>query len=269
MGEVGRALYEVLNPFYEVHTKDLEDKPIVDGIEIMHVCIRHTTDLEFSTTVRDYSGQYRPRLINICTTVPPGTTERFGCPAVHSTTRGLHPNLAKGLQTITKHIGGNCAEEVASYFRRARVPCITHKRAITTEVAHLLNNIAYGVNLMFADEMAKICRIYGVDYYEAVMRYTETNNQGFAALDHTSKCRMILTPPNGKIGGHCVVMSANMLVNHTEETIPITEMLANFNGGTSEANPLRQEREVGTVLQHARNGSSGGKTGTQSLCSRT
>ena len=63
---------------------------------------------------------------------------------------------------------------------------------------------------MFADEAAKLCRYYGVDYYD-YMKYTESNNDGYIALGHKTKVRSILTPPNGKIGGHCVNMSAGLI----------------------------------------------------------
>jgi hypothetical protein len=229
LGEVGGALKEVLAPVYEVHTKDIEEQSIPDGIEIVHICYRYS--YEFGKITRDYLDRFKPRLVNVCTTVPPGTTAKIGNHAVHSTTRGLHPHLATGLMNITKHIGGPMADEVATYFRKAKVPCLTHKKARTTEVAHLLNNMAYGLNLMYADEMARICRHYGVDYYEAVMKYTETNNSGFRKLDHDSKCRMVLTPPNGKIGGHCVVQSAKMLIESLgkPEVTPLSDMLAKYN----------------------------------------
>lgn len=226
MGEVGRALQAVLSPHYKVYPKDLADATIPDGIEMMHVCIRHSD--RFCDIVRGYAETYKPKLIDICTTVPPGTTGSFGSCAVHSTTRGLHPNLALGLKTITKHIGGPCSEAVADYFRVAGVRCVTHRRAVTTELAHLLNNIAYGTSLMFADEAAAICRQYGVDYSEAVMHYTRTNNEGFRALDHDSKCRMVLTPPGGRIGGHCVTQAARMLAPTLDCPAPQIGLLAKY-----------------------------------------
>lgn len=225
MGEVGKALYEVLSPHYECHTKDLEPKELPQ-CDIMHVCIRHSQS--FQEAVQGYISKVRPKIVNICTTVPPGTTEALGGNCVHSTTRGLHPKLALGLKTITKHIGGPKAAESARYFEKAGVPCVTHERAITTEVAHLLNNAHYAVNVAFADDMAAICRQFGVDYYEAVMHYTRTNNEGFSALDHKSKCRMILTPPGGRIGGHCLVQAAKMLKESGVST-PVIERLAVYN----------------------------------------
>jgi UDP-N-acetyl-D-mannosaminuronate dehydrogenase len=190
----------------------------------MLVAIRYSDD--FVKTVKSYSDKFNPTLISILSTVPPGTCEIVGSDVTHSTTRGLHPNLETGLREITKHVGGKKAEEVAAIFRLCGIKCVTHAVARTTEAAHILNNASYGVNLMWADEMQKLCRLWGVDYYETVMRYTETNNDGYEALGHKTKVRMILTPPGGEIGGHCVKQSAN-LVPENDRTAMLA-MLAKY-----------------------------------------
>ena len=213
MGEVGKAHYNILSKVYEVHAWDLQGDyfypPPSLGIEILHICIRYGKD--FDAIVRDYMGQYQPKVVNVCTTVPPGTCEKLGPNVVHSTTRGLHPNLETGLLNITKHVGGPLSETVAEYFTKAGIECYAHKTAKTTELAHILNNLSYFASLMFADEMARICRAFGTDYWETVMLYTKTHNEGYAKLDHSSKMRMILTPPNGSVGGHCLRQNAEML----------------------------------------------------------
>lgn len=226
-GEVGRAHARLLAPHYDVEVYDIvgryaEPKGTFD---IMHICIRH--DENFIQTVREYMGRYLPGIVNVCTTVPPGTCEQLGENVVHSTTRGLHPNLEVGLLNIRKHVGGPCAQEVSDYFEKAGIKCLTHARARETEVAHLLNNAAYGVNLVLADEMAKICREHGVDYLPSVMMYTQTHNTGYTALGHASKVRSILTPPGGRIGGHCVAMSAGMISMGGET--PLIERVARYN----------------------------------------
>lgn len=253
MGEVGRALEEILKLQYEVYTKDVEEstEDIPKGIEIMHVCLPYFTmgHESFIRVLNGYVEQYRPIYIDVCSTVRPGTTSLYGPGAVHSTTRGLHPNLASGLRSIPKHIGGPAADVVAGYFKRAGVRCITHKKAITTEVAHILNNSAYGVSLMFADEMSRLCREYGVDYYEAVMRYTATHNTGFRALDHERLVRPILTPPNGKIGGHCVTQGASLIPE--DKRGRLMDMLAHYNDELPDK-PQEGKEAVGSDLQGVR-----------------
>lgn len=232
MGEVGSAHYEVLSKKYDVWGLDIkpelcktnaqEKEPPVN--QILHVCIRYSD--KFIKEVNAAIEVYKPSCINICTTVPPGTTEQLSLSACHSTTRGLHPNLKLSLLVITKHIGGGMAPELKNYFEYAGIPCEIHRQARTTELLHILNNTHYGVNLAFADEAAKLCREYGVDYY-AYMKYCETNNSGYSALDHRTKVRPILTPPGDKIGGHCVTMSANLIPKELRGTL--FEKVATYN----------------------------------------
>lgn len=231
MGEVGTAHFNILKEKHKMFCVDLDESKNIlpsshaDKIEVMIVCLRYSET--FIETVRAYIEKYDPSYVNICSTVPPGTTRAVHPEAVHSTTRGLHPKLESGLRTITKHIGGKRSTFFKFYFEGSGIKTHCANTPETTEVAHILNNCAYGVNLMLADEMAKICRSYGVDYFESVMLYTATNNMGYEELDHGTKVRMILTPPNGKIGGHCVSQSANLIPK--EIRTPILERLANYN----------------------------------------
>lgn len=197
--------------------------------DVMLVAIRFKPD--FVEDVVYQIQKFTPaRGVNVLSTVEPGTCLKIASKArtmvCHSTTRGLHPNLESGLLAVVKHIGGPGAEAFARMYRKAGMTCRTTGRAVTTEVAHILNNASYGINLMFADEMAKICREYGADYIEAVVNYTATNNAGYEELDHPSKVRPVLTPPNGRIGGHCVRQSAGLIP--IEKRTPMLKMLAEY-----------------------------------------
>lgn len=242
LGEVGTALREVLGRRHEVWGKDLREeylapggaqvKEVPAGIEVIHVCLQHSKD--FFDIVHGYVDAHHPRVIDVCTTVPPGTTRRLGPAAVHSTTRGLHPNLSDSLRTFVKHVGGPLARELVPYFGRAGIAAVAYSRPETTELAHILYNAAYGVQLMLADELQQLCRHYGVDYLETVLGYTATGNRGFEKLDHKGKARMLIWPPGGKIGGHCVVQGANLIPGHLRG--PILERLARFNDEAPKSN---------------------------------
>lgn len=233
MGEVGSALAILLDKSYDVWTKDIEAKELpARRVDVVHICLNYVGmgHDAFMRVSKEYIELLAPSYVDVCSTVPPGTTQELcsgypvkGC---HSTTRGLHPNLVTGLLKVKKHVGGPGAEELAREFAKVGIKCVVHASSKTTELAHVLNNAAYGASLMFADEMAKLCRDYGVDYYEAVMKYTETHNRGFEALDHARLVRPILTPPGGKIGGHCVIQSAKMIPD--EKQGPILSMLAAY-----------------------------------------
>jgi UDP-N-acetyl-D-mannosaminuronate dehydrogenase len=218
---VGRALYSVLSPHYEVEVKDIEPKEIEPGFDVMHVCIRYSDD--FLDTVRRYVEDYRPGIVDVCSTVPPGTCAILNDDwegarrACHSTTRGLHPNLETSLKTFTKYVSGPKSKELAAIYEGAGIKCKTYERPETTELAHPLSNAFYGAMLKFTDEMAALCRFHGVDFMEAVLEYNKSHNEGYKALDHESKIRPLLYPPHGKIGGHCVTHGAEILLNSIPE----------------------------------------------------
>ena len=124
-----------------------------------------------------------------------------------------------------KHVGGSKAKVIAKEFSKAGINCFTHRLSRTTELCHIMNNSAYGAELIFADEMAKLCRAYGVDYHN-IMKYTETHNRGFTDLDHARFVRPILMPPNGKIGGHCVTQGATLIPEELRG--PILDYLSHY-----------------------------------------
>lgn len=228
-GEVGKAMFEVLSPVHDMQIKDIEYEHISKPIDVMHICVRSSPQLE--KIVLQYAKEFSPKIIDVCTTLNPGTTEKIGArcriPLVHSTTRGLHPNLSESLRTFVKHIGGQEAEFVAKYYREAGINVKTHRSSRTTEAAHILHLVQYGVNLMLADEQAKLCRAWGTDFFSAALEYAKDSNDGYSKLGHESKNRMILTPPGGRIGGHCVVAAANLIPD--ELRTPFVKMLANYN----------------------------------------
>jgi UDP-N-acetyl-D-mannosaminuronate dehydrogenase len=231
MGEVGRAHFDILNRRYETWGYDIrggwtppnkpgtfltnsDGSPRYKDFEVLHIATPFMD--KFENMVANYAVEHETlKLISILTTVPPGTSRKVqeftSVPTCHSTTRGLHPNLEQGLRNIPKHAGGDGSDKLAFYFDAAGIKCAYHATAETTEVAHLLMNLEYAVLLAFADESARVCRLYGVDFIEAVIAYKGSYNHGFAKLGHPKKARPILTPPNGRIGGHCLVQNAEML----------------------------------------------------------
>lgn len=226
VGEIGGAYYEILSPYYPTYKLDirpgLSSPGIPANVEIMHVCLRYGPD--WYDSVAGAVKKYKPNLINVQTTTPPGTTAELGMQAVHSTTRGMHPALRDYIMATPKHIGGPHAEDVAQYFRKAGIECVTHSEAKTTEAAHILSNCLYGASILFAREMDALCRAWGVDYYESVMRYSETHNQGYRRMGIVSKMRPIVHPPGAAIGGHCVTQNARLVPEHLRG--PIMSALA-------------------------------------------
>lgn len=249
LGEVGKATSKILSRRHEVWGVDIGHAvdPKGNRIEVQHVMERIAVDGgsvgimhvalnayaigrdKFISVVQDYLRMFKPGIMDVLSTVWPGTTESFGPRAVHSTTRGLHPNLYEGIMAIPKHIGGPKAGVLAAEFSACGVKCVTHRKARTTEWAHLLHLVDYGVQIMSADMKAAACRHGNVDYLEAVTRYCDTHNSGFLAMDMPSKVRMNLLPSGGKIGGHCVMAAAKLALD-SGFTNHIVSALAEYNG---------------------------------------
>lgn len=224
-GEIGQAYYKLLKPNGDVRRVDViksrSDKA-PKSADVLHICLRYGPD--FLATVAAAVKRFKPRLINNMTTCPPGTTEMIGPDACHSTTRGLHPDLLSWIQNGTKHIGGPRAAEVAECF--PGVKTVLHDHAKTTELAHILSNFLYATEIMAADEMDKICRAYGVDYFEAVQLYSKTHNDGYRELGLHSKYRPVLTPPSGRLGGHCISLPPTLIPKEIHG--PLMSQLAGF-----------------------------------------
>lgn len=239
-GEVGRAHFNILSKAYpgDVYYKD-KDEQIFDSqdrhwfpngksFDLMLVAMQcDPKNMQpFIDAVVAYDKQFGPAIIDVLTTTPCGTIERIQEDIVaevnKSSVRGMHPHLDKFLLDIPKHIGGPSTPELRAYYEGAGITCVTHKKARTVEICHILNNFTYGVNIMAADECAKYCREYGVDYME-FLKYRESNNAGFIKSGFPSKVSPILYPSGGNIGGHCVKYAPTTIPDNIKG--PLAKML--------------------------------------------
>lgn len=222
LGEIGSAYYDILKNIYDVYRIDIDKNKSDVGkkrepknVDVMHICTRYND--KWAIDVITYHAHYQPEYLDIMSTVPPGSSKKLGIErVVHSTTRGLHPNLKQFILKTPKHIGPVQDNPVTrsffyNYWYNVGIDTVFAPNSTTTELAHILSNSLYGIQILFAREMEDICRKYGVDYYHAVMRYSETHNTGYERIGIKSKYRPILTPPGDKIGGHCVVQGAQLI----------------------------------------------------------
>lgn len=219
-GEIGKAIatfYE--DPF--IHDPYLEEPlefPIGLELDVLHVCIPHKSALEFQATVKLAIRHYaQGGLVIIHSTVPVGTTAELGADhkfIVHSPCRGVHPHLAEGIRTFPKYIGADFAGAgrlAFEHFEEIGIkPQVVHKSK-ATELLKLLDTTYYGLAIAYHAYAAKLCDAVGVNFEMVMTDANRTYNEGYVELGKPNVVRPVLFPPEGPIGGHCVVPNAEIL----------------------------------------------------------
>lgn len=197
-GQVGQALREILEDYYE--TEGIDGEKIDFEPEIMHICFPYSDS--FVEEVKRYQEQYDPQYTVIHSTVPPGTSRK--CNSIHSPVRGIHPNLKEGLLTFKKFIGGEDASEVADYFRRAGMKVYLTDSQEATELIKIDSTNWYGLCIEKTKDTKRLCDKHDVPF-ELFSLWTEDYNEGYEELGHPEYKRPNLVPIMKEIGGHCVL----------------------------------------------------------------
>lgn len=205
-GEVGRALLEVLDGYYECKIKDKDDD-IEFTPEIIHICFPYFD--KFVSEVKKYQKLYSPKYTVIHSTVPVGVSRQ--CDAIHSPIRGIHPNLVGHIKEFVKFVAGSDVDVVAEYFRKVGLQIQLCRKQETTELAKILSTTRYGLDIQFAKETEKLCDEYDVPFSEVYTLWTQTYNEGYEKQGLNNFTRPILQPIQIKIGGHCVMPNARLL----------------------------------------------------------
>lgn len=208
-GEIGKSLYEVLKPHYEIYSKDKETGTIGENIgtvEIMHICFPYSD--KFEEQVKEYQEKYKPKFTVIHSTVKVGTSRKLK--SVFSPCIGLHPHLKESLGIFTKYLSGENASEVAQYFRRAGIKTYITDKQETTELIKQLSTTFYGVMIEYTKEVKRLCDASGVPF-EFWTLWTENYNKGYQKLGYPEYTRPNLNPIMTKIKGHCILPNANIL----------------------------------------------------------
>lgn len=215
MGEVGKALKEILKEKYQVFQRDKGDRtfpPSKEHYRIIHICYPYSNI--FIQDTLNYISLYEPEVTIVHSTIPPGTTRKLGITAIHSPIMGRHPTLAEHIRKFIKIVAGvnpYAVFEATDFLKKAGLQCFVFSSPEASELAKILETTYLGWNVLFMKEVAEICQKFNVPFHEV---YTETNgiyNTGYAILQESRFMRPILYPMKGKIGGHCVVQNCNLL----------------------------------------------------------
>lgn len=214
-GEVGKSLYDVLESTYreDVLMRDLIEPLLpIEDVKIINICYPYSDS--FIEDTKDYIEQYKPEFTIIHSTVPVGTTRKCGERCVHSPIHGKHPNLAEGIKTFVKYVGGennNATYMARCYLGKADIVTKAVSSPEASEMSKILCTTYYGWNIVFAKEVKAICDEFGLDFKEVYEDWNRFYNQGYSELGTQQFIRPVLEPIKGKIGGHCIVNNSKLL----------------------------------------------------------
>lgn len=206
LGEVGKALMEVLQQYPITGYNAEEAKNSTETFEIMHVAFPYSE--EFVDQVKAYQEKFKPKYTVIHSTVPIGTSRK--CGAVHSPIVGLHPFLAKSVKTFTKFLGGEKAYEVADYFRKAGCKVYLFDKQETTELAKLSQTTFYALTIEYAKDLKRQCDKLGLSYPEVYTIPALDYNRGYEELGLPEIKIPLLVPIMRPQGGHCTIPNCGL-----------------------------------------------------------
>lgn len=237
LGEVGGSLLQVLQKAHDAegldHLKNIFPKGV--DYDIIHICVPYFGD-GFNDVVQKVISTYGPvpagtePLTIVHSTVPVGTTEKFGANTVHSPIRGIHPHLVEGILAFEKVFGGPRALEASSYFSceplNIKTSHVLDPRI--TEALKLWDTTQYGWQIILEKEMYSWCEEYFGDKASEVMEiiYRKANkeyNRVYTNMGRPEVVRPYLKHYDGHIGGHCVIPNSKLLPS------TVSELLDEFN----------------------------------------
>jgi UDP-N-acetyl-D-mannosaminuronate dehydrogenase len=224
LGEIGRTLFELLKEkdSFAVYGLDLDEtkmraagqdrSKLPNEVDTMHVCLPCKNQDNFVDTVDSYAKKFKPKLLIINSTVPPGTTRKVqqGCECLvaHSPARGVHKSpkhMKWEMKRWTKYVGGadeKAAEAARKHFEKMGLKVKTLKSCTETELAKLFETTYRAWMIACFQEMHRIARNFEADFDDVVDFLEDTHR---IRLD-----RPIMFP--GYIGGHCLIPNTELLL---------------------------------------------------------
>jgi hypothetical protein len=207
-GEIGAGIKEAYERYHKFDVIDIKIHPIknLDKYDVMCVAIPYSDS--FLQSIKEYQEKYMPSATIIFSTVPVGTTKQLEN-TVHVPIEGKHPNLAESIRKWQVFMGGK--NKIAyQFFVDAgklvyQLECSDH-----TEFLKLQSTTNYGLMIEYARYINECCKKIGMNY-EEVTAFNTAYNQLYKLMGINNYQRYIVTPPDGKKGGHCVTPNAKIL----------------------------------------------------------
>jgi len=172
VGTVGAAVADNLERYNEVARWDPDKgyRDAIRGSDIIFICVYDTGNMELVTSVvQQYASLGAPLVIK--TTLRPGTTddleERFGaemafCPEFLSADTAHEDFEHQGYAVI-----GTRSTRALALLRELLTPFASRflvMEPVQAEILKLAQNAFYAIKVIFANEIADICEVWGNDY---------------------------------------------------------------------------------------------------------
>ena len=224
LGEIGRAFFELLKKkdsltVYgldldkrKMHATNQDQSKLPKEVDTMHICLPCKEQTKFVTTIASYIKQFKPKLLIVNSTVPPGTTRKIQqsckCLVAHSPARGVHKSpehMKWEMKRWTKYVGGanaKAAEAACKHFEKIGLKVKVLKSCAETELAKLFETTYRAWMIACFQEMHRISQAFEADFDQVVDFLEDTHR---VRLD-----RPIMFP--GFIGGHCLIQNTELLL---------------------------------------------------------
>jgi len=208
LGEVGLAMYNIVRGAgYRVYGYDIDSARTINKLEeieipvnIMHICYPYTES--FVQTAVTYIKRFKPELVLIESTVPPGTTEeiysRVGVDVAHSPIRGKHPHLEKHIKFWTKWVGPTTPEagrKAKEYYESLGLKVRIARSSRETELAKLIETTYRALLIAWWQEMHRMAKTFNASIAEVA--------EFIAEVHRVLNDRPVYYPDF--IGGHCLI----------------------------------------------------------------
>ncbi len=225
LGEIGHTLFALISDAkkaFDVYGLDLDQtkmkelgqskKNIPSQIDTMHICLPCGSQQKFIDVTVGYVKEYKPKLVVVNSTVPPGTTmkltEKCSCLVAHSPSRGVHKSaehMKWEMKRWTKYVGGAnaaAAQAARCHFEKIGLKVKVLKSCTETELAKLFETTYRAWMIACFQEMHRISKAFGADFDETVDFLEDTHRLRFD--------RPVMFP--GVIGGHCLIPNTELLL---------------------------------------------------------
>jgi UDP-N-acetyl-D-mannosaminuronate dehydrogenase len=225
LGEIGRPIFEIMEASgkFRVYGLDIDEakmrelrqftENVPENVDVMHVCIPCASQKKFVKDVITYTQRFKPKLLIIDSTVPPGTTfkirDNFKGLVAHAPVYGTHKSLEYMIWEMrrwTKVVGGvniESAKAASRHLEKAGIRTNILNGPLETELTKLLETIYTAWMIVFFQEMHRISKHFDASIDDIINSIGEIHKM---RLD-----RPVWFP--GVIGGHCLIPNTELLLS--------------------------------------------------------